>query len=144
MKQYRQQPFNKGCVIVLQPALSGRTIMILNIQDTQVSSKETNFTLKFGSRVRNIEIGAAKKHVVERNSKALVSEMKHQLAKQESNLRKVEGEMAVLRRQKNDAEERVALEKANIERIQESHKKALSSLQTASNKEVNGLKSKLK
>lgn len=118
--------------------------MILNVQNTQVSSKETHFTLKFGSRVRNIEIGPAKKHVLERNSKAVISELKQQLAKQESSLRRVEGEVASLKRQKSIAEEKVALEKANLERAQEAHKKAIAGLQIASNKELNGLKSKLR
>jgi Kinesin motor domain len=74
---------NSKLTYLLQDALGGnsRTMMVVTVCPTDMTSDETLFTLQFATRVRNISIGAAKKNAatgknLEEAVKALKNELK--------------------------------------------------------------------
>jgi len=90
----RHVPYrNSKLTHVLQPVLqdNSRTVMILNVASSEKNSGETHFSLQFGARARNIELGAAK-HVVEvRNTVSEIQRLKEKVAELQGGLKKSGG-----------------------------------------------------
>lgn len=87
---------NSKLTYLLNDSLGGnsRTMMIVTLCPTELTTEETLFSLHFATRVRNITIGAARKNVNAKNLEDALKSIKADL--RETRMRKVSLEEQVL------------------------------------------------
>jgi kinesin family protein C2/C3 len=85
----------------LQDSLGGnsKTMMIVTTCPTDYSAEETLFTLQFAARVRNINIGPAKRNFNTKNLEEAVKLLKAEIGSSQKNAKKMEDQIAELKRE---------------------------------------------
>jgi kinesin family protein C2/C3 len=85
----------------LQDSLGGnaRTMMIVTTCPTDYSAEETLFTLQFASRVRNINVGPAKRNFNTKNLEEAVKLLKAEVGNCHKNTKKMEDQLMELKRE---------------------------------------------
>ena len=120
---------NSALTFLLQNSLSGnaRTMMLITVCPSDLTAEETLFTLQFASRIRNIQLGSARKNI---NSS--VKNLSEQLGSLKNELRDSKKKRMVLEEQLNEAKKhhKGEREKINVQtdaklsRIEEARKTA--------------------
>lgn len=94
---------------LLQDSLGGnsRTMMVVAVCPTSVSSDETSHALQFATRVRRINLGSAKRNVLSKNLEYTVKEMSQQLRMLAKSKDKSEQQLKSLKKDHNRIQERL-------------------------------------
>lgn len=94
---------------LLQDSLGGnsRTMMVVAVCPTSVTSDETSHALQFATRVRRINIGSAKRNVMSKNLEQTVKDMSQQLRSLAKSKEKSEQQLKSLKRDHTRIQERL-------------------------------------
>ncbi len=94
---------------LLQDSLGGnsRTMMVVTVCPTSLTSDETSHALQFATRVRRINIGSAKRNVMSKNLEQTVKEMSQQLRSLAKSKEKSEQQLKSLKRDHTRIQERL-------------------------------------
>jgi len=94
---------------LLQDSLGGnsRTLMVVAVCPTSLSSDETQHALQFATRVRRINVGSAKQNVTSKNLEQTVKDMSHQLRTLAKSKEKSEQQLKSLKKDHARIQERL-------------------------------------
>ena len=94
---------------LLQDSLGGnsRTMMIVAVRPTSISSGETLTALQFATRVRRVKIGSAKRNVKSKNLEQTVKEMSQKLKMVEKSKERSEQQLKSLKKDYDRAQEQL-------------------------------------
>ena len=94
---------------LLQDSLGGnsRTMMVVTVCPTSLTSDETSHALQFATRVRRINIGSAKRNVMSKNLEQTVKEMSQQLRMLAKSKDKSEQQLKSLKKDHSRIQERL-------------------------------------
>ena len=92
---------NSKLTFFLQDSLGGnsRTMMIVTTCPTDYSAEETLFTLQFAARVRNINVGPAKRNFNTKNLEEAVKLLKAEIGSSQKQTKKMEDQITELKRE---------------------------------------------
>jgi len=92
----------------LQDSLGGnsKTMMIITTCPTDYTAEETLFTLQFASRVRNINIGPAKRNFNTKNLEEAVKLLKQEVTTSHKSIKKMEEQLADLKKENKKLQEK--------------------------------------
>ena len=94
---------------LLQDSLGGnsRTMMVVTVCPTSITSDETSHALQFATRVRRINIGSAKRNVMSKNLEQTVKEMSQQLRMLAKSKEKSEQQLKSLKKDHSRIQDRL-------------------------------------
>jgi hypothetical protein len=110
-KKSKHVPFRDSkLTYLLQDSLGGnsRTMMIVAVCPTNISSAETLTALQFATRVRRVKIGPAKRNVKSKNLEETVKEMSQQLKMVEKSKEKSEEQLKSLKKDYDRVQEQLS------------------------------------
>eukprot|EP01041_Mallomonas_annulata_P000819 gene819-1595_t len=104
-------PFrNSKLTYLLQDSLGGnsRTMMIVTVCPTDMSVDETLFTLQFATRVRRINLGAARRNVTAKNLEEALKAAKVELKETKKRKATLEETLAEMKREQKRSQEKIS------------------------------------
>jgi len=101
---------NSKLTYLLQDCLGGnsRTMMIVTVCPTESNCDETLFALQFATRVRNINLGAARKNVNTKNLEEAIKILKAELKESKKRRQALDDQLTELRREQKRAAEKMS------------------------------------
>jgi hypothetical protein len=112
-QKHKHIPYrNSKLTYLLNDSLGGnsRTMMIVTLCPTELTTEETLFSLHFATRVRNITIGAARKNVNAKNLEDALKSIKMELRDTRMKKSVLEEQVLALKREVKSKSERTAIQ----------------------------------
>ena len=120
---------NSALTFLLQNSLGGnaRTMMLVTVCPTDLTSEESLFTLQFASRVRNIQLGPARKNVNSsiKNMEDQISSLRSELKETKRKKQSLEDTISDLKKDKKKESDKTNIQADNkLRQYEESRKTA--------------------